>query len=72
MRTIKMLTTAAGPGGTYQQGQTVTVKKELAAAFVQGGFAEYEGGPPIIEPEIATIEPRERAVMPQGKAKKKG
>lgn len=72
-----MKTTAAGPGGTYPQGQTVIVKKELAAAFVHGGYAEYVGEPfsapvpLIIEPEIATIEPPERAVLPRGKAKKK-
>ena len=65
-----MKTNAAGPDGIYHQGQAVNVKKSLAAAFVQGGFAEYEGASPFIEPEISTIEPQERAVMPQGKAKK--
>lgn len=73
MITVRMKTLSAGPGGMRHPGQVVKVSREEADALVNGGFAEPAGlfikGP---VPEISTIEPRERAVMPQGKAKKKG
>ena len=73
MRTIRMKTLAAGPGGIKHLGQVVTVTQEEADILVNGGFAEPVGvlmnGP---VPELTTLEPRERAVLPRGKAKQKG
>lgn len=41
MRTVRMLVTAAGPNGTWQAQKIAVLPNELAASFVDGGYAVY-------------------------------
>lgn len=66
---VKMITTAAGPGGTFLAGQEVDVAPELGAAWVAGGFAVSIDAEPVPaaqaeQSETATAEPPEAAVAP--------
>jgi hypothetical protein len=75
---IIMLTTAAGPDGSYQSGQELEVGTEipekLAAAFVHGGYARAiardkttgAGGKPAAEkvPEVSKLVVETAAVEP--------
>ncbi len=64
---ITMLATAAGPGGVYPAGQTlevgVEISKDLAQAFVAGGYARPEkknvakSQPSGLAVETAMVEP---------------
>jgi hypothetical protein len=40
MKTVKMKTTMAGPGGVTLAGQVIEVDDQTAQALVSGGFAE--------------------------------
>ena len=67
---IKMLKTAAGPGGTFSLGQAADVDPDLAAEWVKCGAASYIDAPqPAIvrelaqEIEVAAVEPEEKAVL---------
>lgn len=57
-----MLTRSAGPEGVYEPGQEVEVADELAALWIQGGYAE----PVRRQRETATAPPGERAVSVPG------
>lgn len=63
---IRMITTAAGPAGTFLAGQVADVDPKLGEAWVAGGFAVPEGAPasPAEDQEIETaaVEAPEAAV----------
>jgi hypothetical protein len=67
---IRMLTTAAGPEGSYQAGQSleigIDIPNRLAQVFVAGGFAEVvERDAPAVAPERPAQKPVEtEAVQP--------
>ncbi len=49
MSTVRMVTTAAGPGGTYLAGSIAVVEDAVAAAWIAGGYAlplKTAAGPP--------------------------
>lgn len=62
-----MLTTSAGPEGIFPAGAIIQTSEEKAEAMVRGGFARYMDKK---EPEKATIEPTERAVLPRPQGRK--
>jgi ribosomal protein L5 len=78
---IMMLTTAAGPEGSYQAGQELEVGMEipnkLAEAFVAGGYARKLDKAAVKKPEVsklvvemAVAEPAaEKAVVEKAAAK---
>ncbi len=64
---VRMLATAAGPGGVFLAGQVVDIDPKLAKAFIAGGYAEAVDKPTA--PESAAIEAPEKAVLPAAKRK---
>ena len=58
-----MNTTAAGPNGTYTEGQTYSAPEEIsfieAMNFISGGYATSMGG----DIEVAAVVPEETAVI---------
>ena len=60
---IKMNTTAAGPNGTYTEGQTYSAPEEIsfieAMNFISGGYATNMGR----TIETAAVAPQESAVI---------
>jgi hypothetical protein len=58
---VKMRTTAAGPDGVLQAGQTVNLPAEKTKAFIDGGYAEEVV---LSQVELATAEPKEKATAP--------
>jgi len=73
---IKMLTTAAGPGGSMESGQEYDLPGSLALSLIDGGFAKavetVKAKPESLpEKEISTLEIPERAVKPPAKAGKR-
>jgi hypothetical protein len=70
---IKMKTSAAGPGGIYQEGQSYDVPDHIgqkqAIDFIHGGYAA-DISPPVkkVVAETATMKPAEKATaIPQRK-----
>lgn len=71
---VRMLTTAAGPRGTFLRGTIAGVDDETALAWIAGGYASVVGDIPAsaedmpaasAEPETAMVE------MPKGRHRKK-
>jgi hypothetical protein len=77
MRKIKMLSTAAGPKGSFQKGAIVQLDDATARVWVQGGAASYveEAKPRVVdrveEVEEATVAAPERAVRRRVKRSRK-
>ena len=70
---VRMLTTAAGPGGVFIAGQVRDVDAEYGDELVAGGFAAVMEAEPRPEaPETATAEPPENAMMPAPERRKAG
>lgn len=79
---IQMLSTAAGPAGTFLTGQILQVGADVsplqAKAFLEGGYARKVEGDPVQQKpapvmETAMVEPvAEKAVAPAMKGKPKG
>ena len=63
---VKMRTTAAGPNGIYMAGSTVSLDSETVEQFIAGGYADKVETKKINEPEKATIEPKEKALLKRG------
>ena len=64
---IKMLVTAAGPGGVQQAGQVYDLPRRMAEALIEAGSALETTAKPI-KIETAEAPPRaERAVAPSAK-----
>lgn len=63
MATIRMFTLAAGPAGVLTPGSVVDVEDAIAAAFVEGGFAETAA---IAAPENAARRPSRRKPAGRG------
>lgn len=72
-----MLSTAAGPKGTFQKGSIVRLDDETAHAWVQSGAATYVEKPKpravdkVREVEEATVTAPERAVARRVKRRRK-
>ena len=70
---VKLITTYAGPNGTYLSGTTIDVDMAEAKTLVAGGYATLAEEPSTersVEVETATVETPEKAVS-RGKVKKK-
>lgn len=64
---IKMITSAAGPMGTFVSGKTYKVPAELANSFVGGGYATTMMTILVVhppEPEKAVVTDIEKAAAP--------
>lgn len=65
---VKMLSTAAGPDGTFRAGETWALDPALANQFVTGGYAVAVDPDPVL---VTTVAPPENAVTRQPGSKRK-
>jgi hypothetical protein len=68
MKKIKLNTIYAGPNGTGNPGQAITVQDDEATDLVAGRYAEYVK-PEKEVPETASVATPETAAKPKGKGR---
>lgn len=67
---VRMVTTMAGPGGTFQAGSVADLEQALALELIDLGYATAVDD--AIQVEMAVTEQPERAVSARGKRKPGG
>lgn len=73
---VRMLTTAAGPGGVYHAGETWDLADAEAMALVRGGYAAalLTAGVALSSsqaaPETTSVRPAETAALPRAQRKR--
>lgn len=68
---VKMLTLSAGPDGVFPAGSIREVSDRVGAEMIAGRYAEMvEAG--RVQPESATADPPEAAVLPSPRRRRMG
>lgn len=77
---VKLLSRMAGPTGNWEAGSVISVPEAQGKALVDGRFAVALQDPPVApppapparEPESASLEPKESAMLPRGRGRRRG